>query len=308
LHFTPATTGIYYLGFSTEAFQNSGSTILNLDNVVIDIENCFVPTLSPTVTAIGSSTGTISWTAPTPAPASGYQYYISTSSATPLYGTTPSGSIAAGLSTYTLSGLTSGITYFVWIRSSCGSGEYSEWSSLATFTTINVYCVSTATVATTYFNSFATTGRITNVSNTSSGFSASGYGNFMASQIVTQTQSGSVSFSTNITNVAGGVGVGIFVDWNQNGVFTDPGEAVYNTNGIDVFANSTGSFTVPVTALVGATRMRIVVDLNASTPVSCNTGITGETEDYTFVVTTLPCSGFPSAIGVVICEFYFGYC
>jgi hypothetical protein len=300
LHFTPATTGIYYLGFSTEAFQNSGSTILNLDNVVIDIENCFVPTLSPTVTAVGSSSGTISWTPPTPSPASGYQYYISTSSTSPQYGTTPSGNIAAGLSTYTLSGLTSGITYFVWIRSSCGSGEYSEWSSLATFTTLNVYCVSTATVATTYFNSFATTGGITNVSNTSSGFSASGYGNFMASQIVTQTQTGSVSFSTNITNVAGGVGVGIFVDWNQNGVFTDPGESVYNTNGIDVFANPTGSFTVPVTALVGATRMRIVVNLNASTPVSCNTGITGETEDYTFVVTTLPCSGFPSAIGVVI--------
>jgi len=300
IDFTPSTDGIYYIGFSLESIQNTSTTIFNLDNVVVQIENCLVPTLSATVATITSSSATISWTAPSPAPSSGYHYFISNSNTAPTYSTSASGTIAAGSTSYTLTGLASGLTYYVWIRSNCGVSDHSNWSSYATFTTLNSYCSSTAVNSIDYINSFTTSGGTTNISNTNSGFSTGGYGNFLSPQYVSQTQNGVVSFTAAINNISGGFGVSIFVDWNQNGVFTDTGERVYSTNGSYIFSNPSGSFTVPLTATVGTTRMRIVANYNSSTPVSCNTGITGETEDYTFIVTQLPCSGSPTGITAVV--------
>ena len=181
---------------------------------------------------------------------------------------------------------------------SCGGNI--TYSSVFMVANTLCYCASTSTSSTAYFSSFSTTGGSTNISNTSSNYSASGYGDFTASQLVTQVQNGSVSFTTSIAGISGGVGVAIFVDWNQDGDFLDAGENVYNTNGIYAYTSPSGSFTVPASALSGSTRMRIVCNYNSSTPVSCNSGITGETEDYTFVVATLPCSGNPSQIAITI--------
>ncbi|WP_449404257.1 GEVED domain-containing protein [Flavobacterium silvaticum] len=75
-------------------------------------------TLIATIT--GSGTATLSWTAASPAPASGYQYYYSTSPIAPTAGTTPLGSTAAGVVSANISGLSLGVTYYVWVRSNCG--------------------------------------------------------------------------------------------------------------------------------------------------------------------------------------------
>lgn len=96
------------------------------------------------------------------------------------------------------------------------------------------------------------------------------------------------NFNTNLS---------VFVDWNQNGVFTDAGEtynvgSILNSTGLDgVVLN--GSITVPATALGGNTRMRVVKKFNnnvAIFPDSCNTGGGGfgEAEDYTLAVTPIP--------------------
>ncbi len=203
------------------------------------------------------------------------------------------------VTTYSVTGLTIGTTYYYRIRAtnSCGTSVSSNTIAYATLS--SSYCTSTSTSSTAYLSNFDTTGGLTNISNNSSGYSASGYGNFTATQIVTQIQNGVVSFTTSISGIAGGVGISIFVDWNQNGIFTDAGEMVYTTAGY-VYSNPSGSFTVPATALSGSTRMRVVVNYFSSSPVSCNSGITGETEDYTFVVTSLACSGNPSSIAAVI--------
>jgi hypothetical protein len=71
---------------------------------------------------ITGSTATISWTAATPAPASGYQYYLSTINNAPLAGTTPTGSVGAGITSVNLTGLMAETTYYVWVRSNCGGG------------------------------------------------------------------------------------------------------------------------------------------------------------------------------------------
>mgnify|MGYP006143772929 FL=1 len=71
---------------------------------------------------ITGSTATISWTAATPAPANGYQYYLSTINNAPLAGATPTGSVGAGITSVNLTGLMAETTYYVWVRSNCGGG------------------------------------------------------------------------------------------------------------------------------------------------------------------------------------------
>jgi hypothetical protein len=73
-----------------------------------------------------------------------------------------------------------------------------------------------------------------------------------------------------------------WIDWNQNGVFTDAGElyelgtAINQTNGI---TSTTPSITVPASAPIGITRMRIQSRYNGAST-SCQTGFDGEVEDY----------------------------
>ena len=88
-----------------------------------------------TSSAITATGATISWTAASPAPASGYQYYVSTSSTAPTAGTTPTGTTAAGVTTASLTGLSGVTTYYFWVRSNCGGTGTSSWSISASFTT-----------------------------------------------------------------------------------------------------------------------------------------------------------------------------
>ena len=95
---------------------------------------CDAPT-SPTSSLIAATTATISWSAPASAPSNGYAYYYSASSTDPGLAATASGTVAAGVLTKNLTGLASGTTYYYWIRSDCGSGDLSVWTSSGNFTT-----------------------------------------------------------------------------------------------------------------------------------------------------------------------------
>ncbi len=77
--------------------------------------------------------GTFNWTAPASAPSSGYQYYYSTSSTPPTAVTPPMGSVGAGVTTATLTGLNLGTTYYFWVRSNCDT-EQGFWQ-MKMFTT-----------------------------------------------------------------------------------------------------------------------------------------------------------------------------
>lgn len=75
----------------------------------------------------------------------------------------------------------------------------------------------------------------------------------------------------------------LFVDWNQDGDFSDSGETytvVTNTSEMDPH---TLNVTVPTTAALGETRMRVQLTYSNSTPNSCFSG-DGETEDFTLLV------------------------
>ncbi len=95
--------------------------------------------------------------------------------------------------------------------------------------------------------------------------------------------------------------VRVYIDWNQDGDFTDADEYYY----IGTIVNSTGTdgiqavadIAVPATALTGNTRMRVIKKFSAADP-SPNDGCTGgssfgQAEDYTINVTAGGGGPFP---------------
>ena len=70
-------------------------------------------------------------------------------------------------------------------------------------------------------------------------------------------------------------------DWNQNGLFTDPGEQITVVANSSAAGPHTISIPVPANAYNGNTRMRVMVDWNNATPDPCRNATYGEAEDYT---------------------------
>lgn len=285
-----ATAGTYYLGFNAYADATQGS--LQLDDIYLDFTTCVFPS-ALTSSQVGATTANISWTAPSPAPSGGYDYYVTTSPTPPTSTTPPTGSTGAGILLTSLSGLTSSTTYYFWVRSDCGGGDISAWVTIAgTFTTTFqpplacTFPTPAPTASTTYFNNVTTTGAITNINN-SSGFSTNGYGNY-TNLIVTSFPTATVTFTTGISGPS--VGIAIWVDWNNDGTFQGT-ERVFNTTGY--VTTLSGTFVVPAAVTNGEYRMRFLMDYwttNPSNPCTLqnNTSTLGEVEDYTFKVVGSP--------------------
>ena len=121
---------------------------------------CWVPQ-SLTAASTTPNSANITWQAPSTAPSS-YDIYYSTSSTPPTSSTSPSMPNFAG-TTATLSPLTAATTYYVWVRSNCGSGNFSAWSLLPVqFTTqCQPPVVSSTTPATVCPGSSATLSAVT---------------------------------------------------------------------------------------------------------------------------------------------------
>ncbi|RXR24076.1 T9SS type A sorting domain-containing protein [Flavobacterium stagni] len=96
-----------------------------IPNIMAFSVDAYTSCSGPTnITYVSSNDGgTLSWTAPASAPSSGYDYYYSTSATPPNDTTIPSGSVAAGVTSVTLTGLPLGTTYYFWVRSNCGSTQ-----------------------------------------------------------------------------------------------------------------------------------------------------------------------------------------
>jgi hypothetical protein len=110
-------------------------TEINIDDVKWEpIPSCLEPSAVVT-SGVLATTATISWTAPSTAPAGGYEYYLSTSSVEPTAATTPTGSVIAGNTSIAISSLTPSTQYFVWVRSVCSVTATSYWTTSTTFTT-----------------------------------------------------------------------------------------------------------------------------------------------------------------------------
>ncbi|UMY65730.1 MULTISPECIES: GEVED domain-containing protein [unclassified Flavobacterium] len=273
-----------YIAFVRNAAPADG-WVLYLDDVLVeDLPVCNEPS-ALTTSSVSTGGAVITWTAPSIAPSNGYEYYVSTSNVTPLTTDTPTGT-ATGTSA-TLSTLSANTQYYFWVRSNCGSGTVSDWSSIGSFFT--GYCVPAPT-------SVDGSG-ITNVTfgtvNNSTGAETGNYADYSGlSATVTQGDvvPVSITYSTGFT-----YDTRIFIDWNDDLDFDDTGEIAYT--GTSLATNPTtlsASFTVPVLATVGPHRMRIGgQDSGPVTP--CYSGSFGSFEDYTVNVIAAPiCNGTPT--------------
>ena len=83
-------------------------------------------------------------------------------------------------------------------------------------------------------------------------------------------------------------GVTAYMDFNQNGSFSDPGEQVFvspTTTFAIVGTLVSTVLTVPATASLGTTRMRVIAVENGTATAECATYNWGETEDYSVTIT-----------------------
>jgi len=147
--FAPPATGEYYIGF--HGVINGTPMYLTMDDIQVSEAYSCLPPTAIAATALTQTSASIAWTPPASAPSGGYDIYYSTSPTPPTISTTPTASVAAGVTSYTMTPLTLGTTYYLWIRSNCGGGELSSWSAVCSFST-HTTVPTTATVPGNYPN------------------------------------------------------------------------------------------------------------------------------------------------------------
>lgn len=103
--------------------------------------------------------------------------------------------------------------------------------------------------------------------------------------VVNAIQGQTLSFNSYLNSCTGtfaySAGYKVYIDYNQNGVFTDAGEEVFGQVGT-YFQTFTGNITIPSTSTTGMTGMRVVmVETSSLASVNpCGTYTWGETQDY----------------------------
>ncbi|SHI45688.1 reprolysin-like metallopeptidase [Flavobacterium terrae] len=232
------------------------------------------PTAPTNLTASGTTTNStnLSWTASTDnVGVTGYDVYRGAT----IIGTTAS-------TTYNVTGLTASTAYTFSVRAKDAAGNVSASSNTVNVTTSSVsltYCTSQG-------NNTADEriGRVVigSINNASTG--TAGYENFTTlSTNAGRGSSQTITITPTWTGTIYNEGYAVFIDYNQNGVFTDPGETVW-TNTASKTTPVSGTFTIPSTATLGATRMRVSMKYNG-VPTSCESFSYGQVEDYTINIT-----------------------
>ncbi len=140
----------------------------------------------------------------------------------------------------------------------------------------NQYCDSNGNSVSDEYISKVELGTISNTTGASSG----GYANYTAqSTDLSKGTSATITITPTWTGTKYNEGYAVFIDYNNDGDFTDSGETVW-TKAASKTSPVSGTFTVPATATTGATRMRVSLKYNG-VPTSCESFNYGEVEDYT---------------------------
>lgn len=186
--------------------------------------------------------------------------------------------------TFAVTGLTASTAYTFNVRAKDAAGNISLNSNTVSVTTLAVvsitYCASRGNSTADEFINRVQLGTINNLSGNNGG-----YGNFTAlSTNLVRGTSNSITITPGWTATAYNEAYRVWIDYNKDGDFLDSGEQVFNRNRTTATPIS-GSFTIPTTALLGTTRMRVSMKYNAS-PTSCEVFSFGEVEDYTVNITT----------------------
>ncbi len=255
-----ATTNAFYAVGIGAAYAGSSDTV--------------APSTPTSLAASGttSSATNLSWTASTDNVAvTGYNVYS---------GATLLGS-ATG-TTYTASGLTASTAYTFTVKAKDAAGNLSAASNAVNVTTLAAtasYCASQGgSVAEELIGRV----QIGTINNPSTG--GTGYTDFTSiSTNLTKGASATITVTPTWTGSAYAEGYAVFIDYNNDKDFADAGELVWSAAASTTTPVS-GSFTVPTTAITGATRLRVSMKYNGI-PTACEAFSYGQVEDYTVNLT-----------------------
>jgi len=149
----------------------------------------------------------------------------------------------------------------------------------------NNYCIPKFSNNLDYIKDVTTTGGFTNLNNTNTGAgtNGSGYSDYTSKQLV-MVKGTNVSFNVNLE---GKDYLSIWIDKNNDGIFNEPDEKVFNSL-IDDTSHSGSLNTNTLTE--GTYRLRLIAHYSISEVTPCSDASFGEAEDYTIVVHgTQPC-------------------
>ncbi|MCK7589584.1 GEVED domain-containing protein [Subsaxibacter sp. CAU 1640] len=250
-----------------------------VEDYTVNIQGAAPDTTAPStptnLTASGTTqtTTNLSWTASTDNVAvTGYDVYQASTVIATVTGTT-----------YQVTGLSPNTAYSFRVRAKDAAGNISGYSNTVNVTTLSnsvTYCTSQGNNTNDEYIDRVQLGSINNLSGNNGG-----YGNFTnLSTTLIKGTSNSITITPRWTGTVYNEAYRVWIDYNQDGDFNDSGEQVYNRTRTTATPIS-GSFTVPTSALNGATRMRVSMKYNAS-PTSCETFTYGEVEDYTVVISS----------------------
>ncbi|MBB6372582.1 GEVED domain-containing protein [Chryseobacterium shigense] len=284
--YSSATSRHMYFQQDTTAPTSDGTVTSNRPNVQLTFgpaPSC-IPPSGFTLGTVTPTSAAVSWTAPSPAPAGGYEIYYSTSATAPTPTTPASQTITTGTSA-TLSPLIANTAYYVWVRSKCSTADQSTW--VGPINIFTGYCTPTGGTSTTYYlRTVNTTGGITNLNYAATSYSA--YVNSTASAI---TALPSNTVTMNLNSGTSTYYYYVWIDWNNNMNFNDPGETVLATT---TFAtNGTASIVIPAAQAPGNYRVRTATSWSGTlTP--CGQANSGNYVDFTLTVMALqPCTTAP---------------
>lgn len=180
-----------------------------------------------------------------------------------------------------ITGLSPSTAYAFKVRAKDAAGNNSGYSNTVNVTTLSntvTYCSSKGNNTNDEYIDRVQLGSINNLSGNNGG-----YADFTSiSTALSKGSSNTITITPRWTGSVYREAYRVWIDYNQDGDFTDSGEQVYSRSRTTASPIS-GSFTVPTSALSGATRMRVSMKYNAnSTP--CETFTYGEVEDYTVII------------------------
>jgi GEVED domain/Pregnancy-associated plasma protein-A/Secretion system C-terminal sorting domain len=144
--------------------------------------------------------------------------------------------------------------------------------------TTPTYCASKGGNVSYEWVDFVQLGSISRTSGANAGY----YDGTALGTTVTAGTAQTISYSAGYASTAYTEYWKIYIDYNQDGDFTDAGELVASRSSASA-STLTSTFTVPATAKSGKTRLRVVMS-DASATTSCNSYSYGETEDYSITI------------------------
>lgn len=259
--------------FKVKARDAAGN--ISVDSNIINVTTQAPDTTAPTAPVLNASgttstTTNLSWTGATDNVAvTGYDVFKNGV----ILGSTTTAT------TYAVTGLVASTTYTFTVKAKDASGNISIASNTVSLTTTAfTYCTSQGNSVTDELIGRVQLGTIDNVST-----GGTGYTDFTSiSANLEQSSSNTITITPTWTGTVYPEGYAVFIDYNADGDFADAGETVY-TRAATTTTPVSGTFTVPITASLGATRMRVSLKYNG-VPTACETYSYGQVEDYTVVI------------------------